>query len=95
MYVQRSYSPELFDDAIGRMIRAQIKTAIDIERFKDLQRRVQKIVDDNRQREQDWGDIPDEFRGNALDNYCKTLDCVHRAVCYEARPFLTAPLKFM
>ncbi len=63
VHVQRSYSPELFDDAIGRMVKAQIKTAIDIEHFKDLQRRVQKIVNDNRQREQDWGEIPDEFRG--------------------------------
>ena len=59
---ERSYSKELFDDAISRMRKACIKTPTEIEQFQDLQDKVEKIVVEKRMAEVDYGEIPDEFR---------------------------------
>nr|KAG5707395.1 hypothetical protein BaRGS_005362 [Batillaria attramentaria] len=59
---ERSYSKELFDDAITRMMKARIKTDSEIEHFRSLQERVQKIVIQHMEAEEDFGDIPDEFK---------------------------------
>ncbi len=61
--LQRSYSRELFDDAVTRMKKAGIKTDSEIERFLELQSKVQELVRQKHQQEVDYGDIPDEFRG--------------------------------
>jgi len=59
---ERSYSKELFDDAVARMTRACIKTPTEIEEFQDLRDKVEKIVAEKRMAEIDYGEIPDEFR---------------------------------
>lgn len=59
---ERSYSKELFDDAVSRMTRACIKTATEIEQFQDLRDKVEKIVAEKRMAEVDYGEIPEEFR---------------------------------
>lgn len=59
---ERSYSKELFDDAVARMTRACIKTPTEIEQFQDLRDKVEKIVAEKRMAEIDYGEIPDEFR---------------------------------
>ena len=59
---ERSYSKELFDDAVSRMRKACIKTPTEIEQFQDLQDKVEKIVVEKRMAEVDYGEIPDEFR---------------------------------
>ena len=60
---QRSYSKELFDDAIHRMAKACIKTETEIQQFRALQDKVEKIVIEKRRAEFDYGEIPDEFKG--------------------------------
>ena len=59
---ERSYSKELFDDAVSRMRKACIKTPTEIEQFQDLRDKVEKIVVEKRMAEIDYGEIPDEFR---------------------------------
>ena len=66
---QRSYKKELFDDAIARMTRAQLKPATDVENFRNLQKKVETLVIAKQQAEVDLGDIPDEFKGKTL-NHC-------------------------
>ena len=63
---QRSYRKELFEDAIARMVKANIKTETEIEQFYCLQNKVEKLVIEKQQAEVDYGDIPDEFRGKAI-----------------------------
>ena len=53
----------MFDDAIARMTRACIKTETEIEQFRMLQEKVEKIVVEKRLAEVDYGEIPDEFKG--------------------------------
>jgi len=59
---ERSYSKELFDDAVSRMRKACIKTPTEIEQFQDLRDKVERIVVEKRTAEVDYGEIPDEFR---------------------------------
>ena len=54
---------ELFEDAVGRMVRARIKTPSEIERFRSIEEKVQQRLIEKNQAEEDFGDIPDEFRG--------------------------------
>lgn len=66
IFFQRSYRKELFDDAIARMQRANIKTTTEIEKFKSIQDKVEQIVIQKAREERDYGEIPDEFRGKLL-----------------------------
>jgi ubiquitin conjugation factor E4 B len=59
---ERSYSKKLFDDAIACMTKACIKTTTEIEQFRALQEKVDKLVAEKRLAEFDYGDIPDEFK---------------------------------
>jgi ubiquitin conjugation factor E4 B len=58
---ERSYSPDLFTDAIGRLNRRQIKTPIEIERFVQLAQVAEAIWKANARAQESLGDIPDEF----------------------------------
>ncbi|XP_064611043.1 ubiquitin conjugation factor E4 B-like [Liolophura sinensis] len=64
---ERSYRKELFDDAISRMVKACIKTDTEIEQFRHLQEKVEKLVLAHRQEEMDFGEIPDEFKDPLMD----------------------------
>jgi len=64
---ERSYSKELFDDAVSRMRKACIKTPTEIEQFQDLRDKVEKIVAEKRMAEVDYGEIPDEFRDPLME----------------------------
>lgn len=64
---ERSYRKELFDDAIVRMTRANIKSHAQIERFRSLQGKVEDLVKQKREAEVDYGDIPDEFKDPLMD----------------------------
>ena len=66
---------ELFEDAVLRMVRAQIKTPSEIERFRTIQGKVQLLLIEKNQAEEDFGDIPDEFRGQQW--------LCHRQCCLE------------
>jgi len=61
--LQRSYRKELFDDAMSRMSRACIKTDVEIEKFRQIQDKVESMVIQKARDERDYGEIPDEFRG--------------------------------
>lgn len=63
MHFQRSFSKELFDDAIACMTKANIKSDTKIKEFQALQIKVQKIVVQRAGMEEDLGDIPDDFKG--------------------------------
>ena len=61
--LQRSYRKELFDNAIDCMVKACIKTSEEINTFRDLQHKVEEFVVQKHKSEVDYGDIPDEFKG--------------------------------
>ena len=61
--MQRSYSSELFDVAIGRMSKANIKTTSELQQFDELKSRINDIVSQRREDDEDLGEIPDEFMG--------------------------------
>ena len=67
-YVQRSYRKELFDDALSRMRRARIKTPLDVEAFETLQEKVDALVVEKLRTEVDYGEIPEEFKGQPVQN---------------------------
>ncbi|KAK0083631.1 hypothetical protein PV325_008472 [Microctonus aethiopoides] len=64
---ERSFCKELFTDAANRLGRAAIKTTTEIERFMALAERATIIARDNRAREEDYGDAPEEFRDPLMD----------------------------
>lgn len=64
---ERSYKKELFDDAIGRMRRARIKTEQEIDKFRKLQDKVEDLVRDKNLAETDYGEIPEEFKDPLMD----------------------------
>ncbi|XP_076451864.1 LOW QUALITY PROTEIN: ubiquitin conjugation factor E4 B-like [Babylonia areolata] len=68
---ERSYSKELFDDAIARMIKARIKTESEVAHFRNIQERVQEIVKLRAEVEEDYGEIPDEFKDPLMDTLMK------------------------
>ncbi|XP_048766609.1 ubiquitin conjugation factor E4 B-like [Ostrea edulis] len=64
---ERSYRHELFNDAIARMQKAMIKTNMEIEQFRSLQEKIDKIVLEKQKEEVDYGEIPEEFRDPLMD----------------------------
>ncbi|XP_076648891.1 ubiquitination factor E4B isoform X2 [Halictus rubicundus] len=64
---ERSFCKELFTDAANRLQRSVIKTTTEIERFIALAERAAVIARDNRARDQDYGDAPEEFRDPLMD----------------------------
>ncbi|KAK6628131.1 hypothetical protein RUM44_010614 [Polyplax serrata] len=60
---ERSFKKELLEDAALRMERAAIKTQTELEQFRNLAQRAADIQEQNRTREVDYSDAPDEFRG--------------------------------
>lgn len=67
MHLQRSFCKELFTDAANRLQRSVIKTTTEIERFIALAERAAVIARDNRARDEDYGDAPEEFRDPLMD----------------------------
>jgi len=65
--LQRSFCKELFTDAASRLERSAIKTTTEIERFIALAERAAVIARDNRARDADYGDAPEEFRDPLMD----------------------------
>ena len=63
---ERSYNDQLFDIAIQRMVKANIKTTAELERFSRLKARIDAIVAQRRQDDDDLGDVPDEFMGKVV-----------------------------
>ncbi|XP_033104653.1 ubiquitin conjugation factor E4 B-like [Anneissia japonica] len=59
---ERSYRKELFDDAITKMRQYNIMTSTELSRFCDMLERVESIMVQNKQKELDTEDAPDEFR---------------------------------
>lgn len=74
VYVQRSYSRELFEEVISKMRKAGIKSSIAIEKFKLLLEKVEEIVAKNSQSEMDYSDAPDEFKG--MPSWCKPINSI-------------------
>nr|XP_032817895.1 ubiquitin conjugation factor E4 B isoform X2 [Petromyzon marinus] len=64
---ERSYRKELFEDAVGKMKKAGIKTTIAVERFRLLAERVDEMVQHNVQADHDYSDAPEEFRDPLMD----------------------------
>ncbi|XP_015113341.1 ubiquitin conjugation factor E4 B [Diachasma alloeum] len=64
---ERSFGKELFNDAANRLGRSAIKTTTEIERFMALAERAAVIAHDNRARDEDYGDAPDEFKDPLMD----------------------------
>ncbi|XP_014229412.1 ubiquitin conjugation factor E4 B [Trichogramma pretiosum] len=59
---ERSFSQELFKEAASKLERSGIKSMTEIERFKALGEKAYKIQCENRAKEEDYNDAPDEFK---------------------------------
>ncbi|XP_074654460.1 ubiquitin conjugation factor E4 B-like [Tubulanus polymorphus] len=64
---ERSYRKALFDDAISRMVKANIKTESEIAQFRKLQETVEDLVVKKAKMERDYGEVPDEFKDPLMD----------------------------
>ncbi|XP_043469327.1 ubiquitin conjugation factor E4 B [Leptopilina heterotoma] len=64
---ERSFCKELFADAANRLQKSAIKTTTEIEQFRGLAERAAIIAKDNRARDVDYGDAPEEFRDPLMD----------------------------
>ncbi|OQR76404.1 ubiquitin conjugation factor E4 B-like [Tropilaelaps mercedesae] len=62
---ERSYRPELFDDAVSRISKAMLKSEAQIRQFEGLAARVQQVL--RERHELDLSDAPDEFRDPLMD----------------------------
>lgn len=62
---ERSYSQELFEDAIHRMMKAMIKTELQISQFQQMAKKVEEIRESNVNI--DYSDAPEEFKDALLD----------------------------
>ena len=63
LFSQRSYSAALIELATQRMVKANIKTNSELDQFNRLKTRVDRILADKADFEEDLGDVPDEFMG--------------------------------
>ena len=61
--MQRSYSSELFVKAVQCMQKANIKISSELARFENLKTRVDDVIAQRQEEEEDMDDIPDEFMG--------------------------------
>lgn len=68
---ERSFKKELLEDAALRMERAAIKTQTELEQFRNLAQRAADIQEQNKNREVDYSDAPDEFRGELSYDFLK------------------------
>lgn len=64
---ERSYSKEIYEEAIKKLEKLSIKPQMEIATFIELAKQVEKCHMDIRQAEMDFGDIPDEFRDPLMD----------------------------
>lgn len=64
---ERSFRKELFEDAALRIERISIKSAAELEKFRNLAHRATEIAIQNIKREVDYNDAPDEFRDPLMD----------------------------
>ncbi|XP_067945570.1 ubiquitin conjugation factor E4 B-like [Watersipora subatra] len=64
---ERSYSDSLFTDAVSKMTRANIKSTLEIEKFTNLGKKVNKILADKQQNDMDWSDAPERFKDPLMD----------------------------
>ncbi|XP_022667350.1 ubiquitin conjugation factor E4 B-like isoform X2 [Varroa destructor] len=62
---ERSYRPELFEDAVSRINKAMLKSDSQIKQFQDLAARVHRVLKERR--EIDFSDAPEEFRDPLMD----------------------------
>jgi len=60
---ERSFRRELLEDAASRMDRTGIKSPVKLDQFRSLAERAALVQQQNRTREIDYSDAPDEFRG--------------------------------
>lgn len=61
--LQRSYAPDLFDIAMMRMIKAQIKSSLELEQFSRLKEKANALLLSKQQDDVDFANVPDEFKG--------------------------------
>lgn len=62
---ERSYSKELFADAVGSMMKAMIKTELQIVQFQEMAKNVERIRETNITI--DYSDAPEEFKDALMD----------------------------
>lgn len=64
---ERSYGPQLFEEAAARMRRARVKPQPRLEEFERLGRQVAEAAERAARRGADYADAPDEFRDPLMD----------------------------
>ncbi|XP_039250624.2 ubiquitin conjugation factor E4 B-like isoform X1 [Styela clava] len=64
---ERSYSKEIYDEATKKMEKLLIKPQMEIQAFAELARQVEQCHIELQQVENDYGEIPDEFRDPLMD----------------------------
>lgn len=64
---ERSFDPALFDDAANRIQRLNIRSTIELEKFRSLIQKASEICVANQQNDEDYADAPDDFRDPLMD----------------------------
>ncbi|XP_059618779.1 ubiquitin conjugation factor E4 B [Phlebotomus argentipes] len=64
---ERSFEKHLFDDAADRIERLQIRSTVEVEKFRALLAKAHDIYVTNQQREDEFADAPDEFKDPLMD----------------------------
>ncbi|CAB4010169.1 ubiquitin conjugation factor E4 B-like [Paramuricea clavata] len=64
---ERSYKKELFVDACKYLRKANLKTETELTNFQIMSENVEKKKNENAQKEEDFGDAPEEFKDPLMD----------------------------
>lgn len=64
---ERSYKKDLFDDACKYLLKANLKTKVELARFQELASIVEEKVAENAKKDEDYEDAPDEFKDPLMD----------------------------
>ncbi|CAO1411011.1 unnamed protein product [Diamesa tonsa] len=64
---ERSFAAHLFEDAVSRIEKHGIRSAIEVEKFISLMQKAQEIYAANQKNDDDYADAPDEFKDPLMD----------------------------
>lgn len=64
---ERSFEKHLFEDAAEKIEKNNIRSAIEVEKFRTLIQKAGEIYTTNQKNEDDFADAPDEFKDPLMD----------------------------
>ena len=64
---ERSFKKHLFENAATRVEKMNIRSTVEVEKFRSLIQKAWEINESNQQNDEDFADAPDEFRDPLMD----------------------------